>query len=86
MENITTYAGYTVTIGAVASFLTQYVKKSWFPVGYTALACRLLVASVSLVLNAGSTILQGGQLNAETLVSAFFSYVVAAAAYDHLWK
>lgn len=83
---ITTFAGYTVGIGAVASFLTQYVKGDWIPYKYRAIVCRLIVAAVSLGLNAGSTVLQGGTLNGETLVSTFFSYVVAAAAYDHLWK
>ena len=86
MENIATFAGYSVTIGTVASVLTQYVKKSWFPHQYRALLCRLLVAVVCVVLQAGAAYIEGVPLGLETTIGFFFSYAVAAAEYDHLWK
>lgn len=86
MDTVTTLAGQTITVGAVATFLAQYVKsREWFPVAYRATLVRFLVAGVCLGINA-LVAYASGPLDVETLVQAFFSYVVAAAAYDHLFS
>lgn len=83
---VATFAGYTITIGTVASLLTQYVKKSYFPAEYRKLLCRTLVAVLCVGINAGIALYNGGSVGIESLVTGFFSYVVAAAEYDHLFS
>ena len=83
---VAVFAGSTVTVGTVASLLTQYVKGSWFPKEQRAVLCRLLVACVSVALHSLYAYTQGTPLGIETLVMSFFSYVVAAAEYDHMFK
>jgi hypothetical protein len=86
MDTVGTLAGQTITVGAVATFLAQYVKsREWFPVAYRATLVRFKVGAVCLGINAAITSLSG-QLDANALIHAFFSYVVAAAAYDHLFS
>ncbi|MDB5344276.1 MAG: hypothetical protein JWP89_2653 [Schlesneria sp.] len=85
MENVTTIAGQAVTVGTVATLLAQWVKGlSWFP--RNAFLIRTIVAAVCVGLSAGVTFVQGQPLDYQTLLNAFFSYTVAATAYDHLFR
>jgi hypothetical protein len=86
MDSVTEFAGQTITVGAVASFLAQWIKgKEWFPVRYRAVLVRMIVAGLCVGINAGVAFTTG-TLDPSTLAEAFFSYVVAAAAYDHLFS
>lgn len=85
MENVTFIAGQAITVGTIATFLAQWVKnESWFP--KNALLIRTIVAAVCVSLSAGVSYVQGQPLDVQMLMDAFFSYTVAATAYDHLFK
>lgn len=85
MENVAVIAGQTITVGAVATLLAQWLKgKEWFP--QSALLIRVSVALVCVLVSGLSSLTQGAPISLETLLAAFFSYTVAATAYDHLWK
>lgn len=85
MGNVTTIAGQAITVGTVATFLAQWVKNQpWFP--KNTLLIRTIVAAVCVGLSAGASYVQGQPLDVQTLMDAFFSYTVAATAYDHLFK
>jgi len=86
MENVATFAGYTVTVGAVASFLAQYLKKDWFPSEYRAALCRIFVAITCVGIHAVGAYVQGLPITVETLVMSALSYLSAAATYDHIFK
>ncbi len=86
---VAVFAGQTVTVGIVSSFVAQILKIApWFPIdkGNT-VGLRLLVGGICLAINVGVTYFtQGAVPILETLVGSLISYVSAAGNYDHVFK
>lgn len=89
MDTVAVFAGQTLTIGSVVSFLAQFLKqpilaadlpgKKWIVrIGLVALPCLAVNVLVSFA--------TGGTVSWDVLLELFFSYVVAAAQYDHFYK
>lgn len=77
-------AGTSLTVGAVASLVTEFLKRRGFLLSPSVI--RIVVALICILIHAGVSLVSSDALGVETLLSAFLSYVSAVTVHDHALK
>lgn len=87
MDTVAVIAGQTITVGIIASFLTQFLKNApWFPVNEgDTVELRGVVALLCLAINVGTSYVTTHQVpELQVVLMSLMSYFAASANYVHI--